>query len=473
MAKKNEYDAVIIGAGISGLVCGCYLAKAGMKVLIVEKNAQPGGYCTSFTRQGFLFDACAHSLGSLREGEVLATILKDLMIFDRIAFHKSSPCDTVIAPDLRVSFYNDIGKTISEFSKCFKKESVKIGEFFEYINNLNGFAHVKLRKQTFKEFLDSYFYDERLKSIISIITLGNVGLPPSTLSAFTAVKLYRQFMLDGGYYPIGGMQKFPDILTQRFKELGGNFISLSVVTKILVENHRACGVILKSGEKVFSKYVVSACDAKQTFNDLISAESIDNKFLDKVNSLCPSISAFILYIGLDGTSEGLFPKGVNFWYLPDYDIEAVQKINEEGKSIDFNRQWFLGRFIPDSKSFILIANMPFKTASFWEKNRQSFSDGLINQVEKIIPTFKSHIRYVDSATPQTLYKWTLNYHGASYGWASLPEQFALEGLAQLTSLKNLYLAGHWTTVVQGIPGVAYIGKDTANIIIRRFKHEFK
>jgi len=45
---KDKYDAVIIGAGISGLVCGCYLAKAGMNVLIVERNAQPGGYCISF-----------------------------------------------------------------------------------------------------------------------------------------------------------------------------------------------------------------------------------------------------------------------------------------------------------------------------------------------------------------------------------------------------------------------------------------
>ena len=42
----SKYDVIIIGAGIGGLVCGCYLAKAGMKVLIVEKNAKPGGYCT-------------------------------------------------------------------------------------------------------------------------------------------------------------------------------------------------------------------------------------------------------------------------------------------------------------------------------------------------------------------------------------------------------------------------------------------
>ena len=65
---RDIYDAVIIGAGVSGLVCGCYLAKAGMKVLIAEQHFKPGGYCTSFKRKGFTFDAAAHSFGSYREG---------------------------------------------------------------------------------------------------------------------------------------------------------------------------------------------------------------------------------------------------------------------------------------------------------------------------------------------------------------------------------------------------------------------
>lgn len=84
MAEKYDYDVIIIGAGISGLVCGCYLAKAGLRTLIVEKNAQPGGYCTSFKRGDFHFDACVHALGSLRQEGILTKILKDLNIEKRI-----------------------------------------------------------------------------------------------------------------------------------------------------------------------------------------------------------------------------------------------------------------------------------------------------------------------------------------------------------------------------------------------------
>lgn len=467
MSKTNEYDAVIIGAGISGLVCGCYLAKVGMKVLIVEKSPQPGGYCTSFTRQGFFFDACAHSLGSMKNGEIVSVILKDLDILERIQFQTFSPSDMVITPDIKVNFYNDINKTIDAFSKIFKHEAANIKKFFEYINDQNGFIHVELRTQTFKELLDNYFADDRLKSILSVFTLGNVGLPPSSLSAFTAVKFYRQFMLDGGYYPVGGMQGFADILAQRFQELGGVFMASKVVTKVQVDNGMASGVILKSGESFISKYVVSACDAKQTFTKFLDQNNLDQSFINKINNLVPSISAFVLYVGLTEKPKDFPASGLNIWYMPEYDLEKIYKTLKNG-NLNIKDIWFLARFIPDTKSFMLITNVPFKTEVFWKENKNVFIESFINQIEKVIPSFSSYIKFKDAATPQTLYKWTGNYCGASYGWAALPEQFAVKGLSQATPLKNLYLTGHWTTVVQGLPGVTYIGRDTANIIIKRF-----
>jgi phytoene dehydrogenase-like protein len=90
-ANKDSYDAIIIGAGISGLVCGCYLAKAGMKVLIAEQHFKPGGYCTSFKRKEFTFDAAAHSIGGLTMYGNLAKIFEELGIDQKIKIKKYDP----------------------------------------------------------------------------------------------------------------------------------------------------------------------------------------------------------------------------------------------------------------------------------------------------------------------------------------------------------------------------------------------
>lgn len=93
----------------------------------------------------------------------------------------------------------------------------------------------------------------------------------------------------------------------------------------------------------------------------------------------------------------------------------------------------------------------------------------IKKIESVTPGISRHIVFKDAATPNTLYKWTLNYKGAAYGWEGTPAQFAIPGLSQGTEIRNLYLTGHWATLVQGISGVARLGRDTARIIINKEK----
>lgn len=96
--SSEEYDAIIIGAGIGGLVCGCYLAKAGMKVLICEQHHKPGGYCTSFKRKGFTFDAAAHCFGSYRKDGFVRRIFNDIGINEKVKILRYNPSDIVITP---------------------------------------------------------------------------------------------------------------------------------------------------------------------------------------------------------------------------------------------------------------------------------------------------------------------------------------------------------------------------------------
>ena len=126
------------------------------------------------------------------------------------------------------------------------------------------------------------------------------------------------------------------------------------------------------------------------------------------------------------------------------------------------------RYSPDSKTILGFVNAPFKTKRFWADNKSKFMDIFIKKVEEyIIPDLSQHIIYKEAATPYTMYRYTLNYKGAAYGWATFPTQLFTPELRQTTPIDGLFLTGHWTTQTQGIPGVAYVGYHTAESIIKR------
>lgn len=466
MVKKYDYDAIIIGAGISGLVCGCYLAKAGMKTLIVEKNAKPGGYCTSFTRGGFQFDACVHSLCSLREGANIRTILKELELEKRLNILRFDPSDIIITPDVNIHFWNDMDKTINEFQDIFPEESIKIKEFFNYIFKCDGLSFNSLRSITFKTLLDRYFNDDKLKAILSLPLLGNAGLPSGKISAITGVLVYKEFMFDGGYYPKGSIQVFADSLLERFKELGGDVLLSCSVKKIQVKDRIAEGVETKLNDIFSANYIISNADATQTFISLIGSELIGSKMINLLNNIEPSLSAFVMYLGTDG-NVGNMPENSVMWFMPHYDTDRLydMTINDEIDKLD----WFLARLSPDKNTILMLVNVPFNNEQYWKTNKKRLIDIYIRKMEYAIPGLSSHIVFKDAATPHTLFKWTSNFKGAAYGWARTPSQFAVTGFTQATPIRNLFLTGHWTTLAQGVSGVSYVGRSTAKLILGRTK----
>ncbi|MBI5408538.1 MAG: NAD(P)/FAD-dependent oxidoreductase [Nitrospirae bacterium] len=464
MSNKYDYDAVIIGAGISGLVCGCYLAKAGMKVLIVEKNAKPGGYCTSFTRGGFHFDACVQSLSSLRDDGNIRTALKELEIESRLGFKRYDPSDIIVTPDLKIHLWNDLDKTIQEFQHYFPKEANRTNEFFSYLKNIEGISFSALRSITFQDLLDKYFTDNNLKSIFSFLLLSNSGLPANKISAFAGAVVCKDFILDGGYYPDGSIQSFPDILMERFIEYGGEILLPCRVQRISVENNKAVGITLKKEKYLSSEFVISGCDATQTFLSLLGPGSMDDETTSLLSKMTTSLSSFILYLGTDGRITDV-PLDSLVLFLPHYDIDALYHLTANGPVDQID--WFTVRVSSGKKRVLMHVNVPFQSDVYWNENKKRLIDVFISKMETIIPELSSHILFKDAATPKTLQKWTLNHRGAAFGWDWTPAQFALKGLSQITSIRNLYLTGHWTTLAQGVSGVTYLGRRTAKFILNR------
>lgn len=461
MPGKYDYDVIIIGAGISGLVCGCYLAKAGMKTLIVEKNKKPGGYCTSFRRGGFNFDACVHSFGSLREGGNIRVVLQELGVEDRLKIRRYNPSDIIVTPDSALHVWNKIDDTIQEFQNRFPKESDNIIKFFKFIESCQGISFSPLRSLTFQSLLDEYFEDMKLKSVLSLPLLGSAGLPATKISALTGVLVYKEFILDGGYYPADSIQSFPDLLACRFEESGGDIRYSCCVTRIRVDNNRVKGVELDTGENVSAEHIVSSADATLTFLSLLGPERTGEETVRLLEHTEPSLSAFIVYLGLDGGLNDIRSDSV-IWLLPHYNVDQIYGLTLEG---DIDRlDWFLIKPSADRKRILMMVSVPFKDDEYWKTHKLRLTDLFIRKMEQVVPGLSSRVVYKDAATPRTLRKWTLNHKGAAFGWARTPLQFAVKGLSQ-AGVQNLYMTGHWTTLAQGVSGVAFLGRRTASAIL--------
>jgi len=470
MANSDSYDAIIIGAGIGGLVCGCYLAKAGMKVLICEQHYKPGGYCTSFKRGQFTFDAAADCFGAYRKDGITRKVFEELGIDKRLNIIRFDPPSIILTPDYRIPFWNDLEKTIKEFQTSFPEESDNIRNFFYFISNSDSISYSRVRNRTFKDLLDSYFTNDRLKAVLSFPLLAMAGLPPSLLSAFVAIKFFSEFLLDGGYYPVEGMQALSDTLADRFKEFGGELRLSCLVKRIRVRDNKVTGIVTEKGGFIPSKYVISNCDARQTFLKFLGKERVEKEFYNKIKNMMPSISNFIAYFGMDKTFKPPQPPGSAVFFSQQYDLDKAYRAAQRN---DFEAYGGYSFRISYNRSILgIIIPAAFRNKIFWDRNKPRVLESLIEKMEKsTIPGLSEHIVYKEAATPYTLYRYTLNYKGASYGWASTPSQLAAPGLRKPPFIQGLYLTGHWTTVGIGISGVIYVSNDVSKLILKKEKNK--
>lgn len=128
------------------------------------------------------------------------------------------------------------------------------------------------------------------------------------------------------------------------------------------------------------------------------------------------------------------------------------------------------------KSMNIFTLVPYISASFWKDYRVKMRNRMIEQGEKIIKNLNNYIEFTETATPQTFYNYTLNRAGSIYGWEPSINQIKSSTMPCNTSIKGLFLTGHWTTSGLGqcgIPGVALSGRRTAEKIIRDIKGNWK
>lgn len=481
-------DVVVIGAGIGGLTCANELAKVGAKVVLVEKHHLPGGYCSSFRRGPYVFDAAAHSLGSCRPDGQLGRLITDHGLGRSLRLLRTDPSDVVVTRSHETFFFNDVRRTIQSLQDAFPKEADAIRRFMEYLASSDPLRlYGELRQRTFAEVLRSFFQDQELRSVLAIV-LGNVGLPSSRVSALTAAFLYREFIFDGGYYPQGGIQRFPDALLARFQEYGGTACLLSPVDEIVVTpSGRVEGVVVKYRGRqrltIRAKTVVANCDPHQVYGTLLRRTGAAH-LAATLGRLESTISAFIVHLGINHDMTQAARYHCNIWsYRRDGHVDDYYEGVLRGE-IDAGPDTFLFCRVPslDDRELLphgrhaiqAIIMAPFLDRARWNVLKDQLAQDVIGRIEQYIPGLRRWIDVQLVATPPTLFKYTWNHQGAMYGWASTCGQIGPERFEEALPVEGLYLVGHWTGRPGGYSGISTVvasGRHVARLVLRALRQQ--
>lgn len=464
-----HYDAIVIGAGIAGLVCGAFLAKNGKKVLIVEQHSIPGGYCTSFKRKGFNFDAAVHHIGGCGKWGIVGHCLKTLGI--EMEFYPLDPMDHLIFPNFSIEIPADLDEYILRLQDRYPLEKEDIKNFFRdfvklyraTFNNEQSQIIDKYKNQTYSEMLNAFFKHDELKMVLSG-QWGYIGLPPTRASAIGMCQMMINYLKDGAFFPVGGTQEFANAIFKKFIDFGGHIMLSSRAEKILSNGKTAVGVKLQEGKEISSNLVVSNIDARQTFFELLEG-NLDTPFLKQIKEMKESCSFFLLYLGV---SEGVdLTKLQRGFYHTATDANCV---NDEWMYVSIPTK-ICPALAPPNKQIISVVvyveKEKYKDITDWKSFKESMILSTINRLEEYVPDIKKYIEVKDAATPKTLERYTLNTNGAAYGWEVSVDQIWDNRLPHETLIDNLYLAGHWTRPGPGICAVVSSGWGVANLIMEK------
>lgn len=465
---RSSYDAVVIGAGVGGLVCANLLVRAGMKVLLVEQHSAAGGYCSTFRRSGYTFDAATHFYPLLgNPATITGSLLAELGITTE--WVKMDPVDSFHFPDSsRFSVPADFDSYLQRLKQEFPAEAHNIDRFFALARKtyLIGLVHyfrnaateriVPYQHLTIRDVLDSHFTHAKLKLLLTG-DIGHWGSPPSRTS-FVFDSMLRLAYFLGNYYPRGGSQVFVDELAQRFEEGGGHVLMNSTVRRIHIHNHTAHGIEIETGslrhrerKQISADVVVSNADLQQTLERMIGPELLDPDYLARIRQLRTSMPCFLLHIGLKDISLEELRKAEGYhWSSWDAENVATNAFKV------FLPTAFDPSLAPAGGQIIIVqkvTRVDFDKVEDWNGHKSAIESWILTSLERCIPGLLSKIVVKLSASAQTSYRYTLNHQGAMLGWEMSPDQLGEYRPGIQGPFKNLYFVGHWAQPGGGITPV--------------------
>ncbi len=526
VSVEKNFDVIVIGSGHNGLVNACYLQKAGLNVLVLEKNDWIGGAAVSRElHPGILYSNCSyvcslfrpeimrdlelpkHGLqivaiegGTVftRNGDYLASYrnyhskkreLERFSVRDSEAYSKYSrdilkqcrfiqPLLMRTAPDPASFKFKDLSEMLYLLRKVNELTANELADT------------VRFWTMSISDFLDEYFENDVIKA--SLAVSGIIGTALGPMSPGTAYVLLHHYMgeVDGSIgawgYARGGMGAISKALTSSFKAMGGTLLNNSEVERVDIKGARVRGVILKNGDEYLANNVVSNADVKRTFLKLTDPKHLPPNFLKKVSNFKIRGSSGKVNIALDDMPKFPNVSDNNPCLKGDIhftdSIERMERAYDDWKMGTWSRDPFLDMMIPTltdptmappGKHFMscFVQYCPPKVGgkNWTKENKDAFGKTVIQQIAEYSPGFKDKILHMEVRTPKELEEEVGLTEGNIFQGELTFDQLLfnrpIPGYAQYRSpIRGLYMCGSSTHPGGGVMGAP--GRNAAIEILK-------
>lgn len=491
---RADYDAVVIGSGVGGLVTACLLQRGGLRTLLVERHYMLGGYCSSFRRGGFTFDASTHFYPLLGNPETLTgRLLHELGVETR--WVRMDPVDTFHLPDgSSFEVPADLDRYRASLDARFPESVAALDRFFTevraaylagtlaYFRGRETPGFRRLRDLDLGAVLAATFEDPRLRLVLTA-DVPHWGAPPSRTS-FVFDSMLRLSYFLGNYYPVGGSQAFADELGRVFEEAGGDLMIHTAAERIRVRDGRVEGVDLATGRgalrgrhAVDAGIVVSNADLRLTLERLLPPEARDPAELARVRALRPSCPCALAHLGLGAVDPEVLHRAQGYWWS-DWDPESVASGGLRLKI--FVPTLYDPGVAPPGKHVVLLQKVrrPVGDAGSGPgaggiregpaaDDKAALEADLRLQLATVAPELASAVEVWTTASADTARRFTANHGGAMLGWEMAPDQLGDRRPGIEGPVSGLFRVGHWVRPGGGITPVIVSAMQVAEAITGR------
>ncbi|KAJ6300333.1 hypothetical protein OIU76_021185 [Salix suchowensis] len=487
--KRSNYDAIVIGSGIGGLVAATQLAVKGAKVLVLEKYVIPGGSSGYYERDGYTFDVGSSVMFGFSDKGNLNLITRAL---------KAVGCEMEVIPDpttvhfhlpndLSVQVHREYTDFISELAAKFPHEREGIlkfyGECWKIFNALNALELKSLEEpiylfgQFFQKPLEcltlayylpqnagdiarKYMKDPQLLSFIDaecfIVSTVNALQTPMINAAM--VLCDRHF--GGINYPVGGVGGIAKSLSKGLVDQGSEILYRANVTNIILEHGKAVGVRLSDGRELFGKTIISNATRWDTFGKLLKGETLpkEEENFQKLYVKAPSF----LSIHMGVKAEVLPPDTDCHHFVLEDDWTRLE---EPYGSIFLSIPTILDSSLAPEGHHILhifttssIEDWEGLSTKDYEAKKKVVADEIISRLEKkLFPGIRSSIAFMEVGSPKTHRRYLARDKG-TYGPMPRKTPKGLLGMPfNTTAVDGLYCVGDSCFPGQGVIAVAFSG----------------